>query len=214
MLKIQAFTFNPFSENTYVIWDDSSLQAAIVDPGCMDYAEITVLDNFLTQEKLIPTLLLNTHCHIDHVLGNHHVSIKYNLSLHAHALEKSVLEWSQSAALLYQLPYEPSPAIATFLQEGDTLFLGGEKIEVLFTPGHSPGSVTFVSHSAQFALVGDVIFRESIGRTDLPGGDFATLSQSIQSKIYSLPPHYLLYNGHGSPTDVRHEMQYNPFVKA
>lgn len=213
MLQIKKFTFNPFSENTYVIWDDTTLDAAIVDPGCMDFSEMSLLDEFISMYQLQPCLLLNTHCHIDHVLGNNHIASKYNLPLNAHELEVSVLQWSQSAAILYQLPYDPSPDITVFIKEGQLIKVGNETLELRFTPGHSPGSITFINHASSFALVGDVIFRESIGRTDLPGGDFDVLAESIRSQIYSLPNNYMLYSGHGPVTTVGYEKQNNAFVK-
>lgn len=213
MLRIQSFTFNLFAENTYLVWDDVSMDCAIFDPGCSNHHEEKIVDDFILQNNLKLTQLINTHCHIDHVLGNHHISNKYNLNLQAHQLEKSVLEWSQSAAMLYQIPYTPYNHINILLSESDSIKIGEHILEIRFTPGHSPGSLTFVSHSHHWALVGDVIFYQSIGRTDLPGGDYQTLENSIRQKIYTLPNHFILYSGHGESTEVGFEKKHNGFVR-
>lgn len=213
MLQLQSFTFNPFAENSYIVWDEQSLACAIFDPGCSNYQEEKVLSEFIEEHKLNPILLINTHCHIDHVLGNKFISDTYNLPLHAHSLEKSMIEWAHQASLLYQIPYTPSPEIGVFLDDKQELKIGNQSMTIRFTPGHSPGHLTFVSPEAKWALVGDVIFNRSIGRTDLPQGDFETLSHSIKSQIYTLPDTCILYNGHGDPTDVGSEKLYNPFVR-
>jgi len=213
MLQIQTFTFNPFAENTYLVWDTESLETAIIDPGCSDYEEDMELLTFLESKNLKPTLLLNTHCHIDHVLGNAMIQEKFNLKLQAHELENSVLQWSEQASLLYQIPYTKSPIIEKYIGENNTIQIGEYELSILHTPGHSPGSICFVSPNKDWVIAGDVLFRESIGRTDLPGGDFSSLENSILKKMYSLPDSCIVYSGHGPSTSIGHEKKYNAFVK-
>lgn len=213
IMKIQSFTFNFFSENTYVLYDDSK-ECAIIDPGCYDGEEKKTLENFIAQNNLTPTLLLNTHCHIDHILGNAFVAEKYNLGLYCHANET---EWLTQAPYygkaMYNVAVEPSPAPVGFLEEGDTVKFGTTTLEVLFAPGHSVGSIVFYNAAAKAAIVGDVIFNRSIGRTDLPGGNHQQLLQSIQTKIYTLPNDTVLYPGHMEPTTVGEEKLHNQFVR-
>lgn len=212
-MKIQSFTFNFFSENTYVLHDDS-LECAIVDPGCYNPEEKKELENFIAQNNLTPTLLLNTHCHIDHILGNAFVAEKYKLRLYCHANEK---EWLQQAPYygkaMYHVDVEPSPTPIGFLEDGDTVKFGNTTLMVLFAPGHSVGSIVFYNAEEKAAIVGDVIFKQSIGRTDLPGGNHQQLLNSIKTKIYTLPNDTILYPGHMEQTTVGEEKLYNPFVR-
>lgn len=213
MLQIQSFTFNPFSENTYLVWDSETKDCAIFDPGCSDFQEEQIVETFLQDNSLKLTQLINTHCHIDHVIGNKFIAEKFNLKLQASQIEESILQWSESASLLYQIPYDKSPLIEIFLSEKDTIKIGNQTLEILFTPGHSPGSLTFVNHQESWALVGDVIFRQSIGRTDLKGGSYDELENSIRTQIYTLPDNYTLHSGHGPETQVGFEKKNNGFVR-
>ncbi|MCO6495028.1 MAG: MBL fold metallo-hydrolase [Bacteroidetes bacterium] len=213
MLRLKSFIFNPFAENTYLVWDENSLECTIFDPGCSDFEEEQIIENFIKENQLKPVQLINTHCHIDHVLGNLHFCEKYNLKLKAHNLETSILEWSQSSAMMFQIPYNPYPHIDIQIDEADTITIGNHQLEIRLTPGHSPGSLTFVCHEFEWALVGDVIFYQSIGRTDLPSGNFQILEESIRKKIYSLPDNYTLFSGHGQQTTVGYEKRYNGFVR-
>lgn len=212
-LKIQGFTMNPFQENTYLVWDSDSKDAALFDPGCSNASEIDALEQFITENRLVLSQLINTHCHIDHVLGNQYFAEKYDLPLQAHAEEQSILEMARESSILYQIPYTPSPSIAVYLSENNTIKIGTHELKIRFTPGHSPGSLCFVDVQQQWALVGDVIFQNSIGRTDLPRGNYEDLIGSIQKHIYTLPNETVLYSGHGLPTTVGHEKKHNPFVR-
>jgi hydroxyacylglutathione hydrolase len=213
MLKIQSFTFNPFSENSFIIYHSETKEAIIVDPGCFNNSEEQELKLFIDKEKLTPIMLFNTHCHIDHVLGNRWVKETYKLDLIAHRLEEQILDWSVSAAMMYEIPYNPSPQISQFVNEGDTFQLGGEEIALIHCPGHSPGSLCMVMHSIKNIIGGDVLFRESIGRTDLPMGNFKDLESSIQNKLYKLPDDFIVYPGHGTETTIGYEKAHNAFVR-
>jgi hydroxyacylglutathione hydrolase len=212
MSRIQSFTFNPFQENTYIIFDESK-ECIIIDPGCFEDFERKYLVEFIENNKLTPVMLINTHCHIDHILGNKFVSEKYNLPVTGHREDIYNLESLEMAGKKYGVPVEPSPAMTMFLEEGDGVKFGNTIFSILHTPGHSLGSITLYNSTESFAIVGDVIFRESIGRADLPGGDFAVLEKTIKDKIYALPDDTQLYSGHGPKTNVGYEKRNNPFVK-
>ncbi len=211
MIHLHRFTFNPFQENTYVIWDDT-LECVIVDPGCSTASEQMELCTFIGGQDLKPVKLINTHCHIDHILGNSYVVKRFGLNLIANRLEIPVLESGKMSAKMYGIPYDESPDISTFITEKDTLTFGNSRMDILFTPGHSPGSLSFVANDEGFVLGGDVLFRHSVGRTDLPGGDPKVLLKSIEEQLCTLPDSYLVYSGHGPETTIGHEKQYNPFL--
>lgn len=212
MTQLQVFEFNPMSENTYVLYDETG-ECAIFDPGCYTSAERSTLKSFIDRNQLRPVRLINTHCHLDHVFGNRFVAETWDLELEIHRGELPVLERYLTAAQMYGLPLaESSPAPGAFLEAGTTLTFGSTSLEILFTPGHSPASISFYCPGAGFVLAGDVLFLESIGRYDLPGGDLPVLLQSIRSQLFTLPDETLVYPGHGPATTVRHEKEYNPFL--
>lgn len=209
-MDIQKFTFNPFQENTYVLYDKTK-ECAIIDPGCMDEFEQKELTDFIESQELQPKLLINTHCHIDHILGNKFIADRYGLELTAHKKEAPVLGFGKQAAMMYQIDYKISPEITNFVDEGDILSFGNTKMEVLFTPGHSPASITLYIRDLDTLIVGDVLFQGSIGRTDLPGGNFETLTRMIKSKLFTLKDETLVFSGHGPSTTIGIERRTNPF---
>lgn len=212
MIDVAVFEFNSFAENTYVVYDETGA-CIIVDPGCYETHERTRLKRFIEERGLRPERLLNTHCHLDHVFGNAWVAREWNLALEIHEGEWPVLQRFMPTCQLYGIPnVEDSPRPGAYLQPGETIHFGASRLEILYTPGHSPASVSFYSPSEGFVLAGDVLFFESIGRTDLPGGDTATLLESIRTRLFTLPPETLVYPGHGPGTTVRHEMENNPFL--
>ena len=211
MIHIQTFTFNAFAENTYVIRTTNG-DCMIIDPGCSNNFEQNRLADFISENNLSPRLLINTHCHIDHILGNKFVATKYGIGLHAHEGEVAVLEAGPQVAAMYGIHYMASPEITTFLKPGDQLILGDTTWEILFTPGHSPASICLYCASEKVCIVGDVLFEGSIGRTDLPGGDFATLMNSIRTELLALPDDVRVYPGHGPATTIGHERKTNPFI--
>jgi hydroxyacylglutathione hydrolase len=212
MLRIQSFTFNPFQENTYVIWDSELLHCAIVDAGCYTTQEQDELYKFITLNKLNPVVNLNTHAHIDHVLGNAWVKNTFNIPLALHKEDLSVLHSLAQVASMYAIPATPSPEPEIWLKEGNKVLIGKYEMQILFVPGHSPGSVAFYNEAHKMLVSGDVLFKNSIGRTDLPGGDYYTLLESISNKVLTLPADTKVYSGHGEVTSIGYEKKYNPFV--
>ena len=211
MLSVKAFTFNPVQENTYVLYNDQK-ECCIIDPGCYFKEEQTELKNFIENSGLKPVLLLNTHCHLDHIFGNKFVHETWGLLLHIHQNEKKILEFGPASGIMYNLPFENYSAELKFLKPGANIRLGKDELEVRFTPGHSPGSVSFYHQPGGFVIGGDVLFNGSIGRTDLPGGDFDTLVNSIQEQLFLLPGETIVYSGHGPETTIEFEKINNPFV--
>jgi hydroxyacylglutathione hydrolase len=210
-MTVKSFTFGPFSENTYILYD-ATKECVIVDPGCYDEREKKELTRFIEENKLKPMLLLNTHGHIDHVVGNKFIFEQYGLLPMLHKEDLTTLHSLIAVANLYNLNAEVSPEPAGFLKEGDKVKFGSSELAVLFTPGHSPGSICFV-HAAQKIIVsGDVLFYGSIGRSDLPGGNSATLLNSIADKLMVLEDDYTVYSGHGQPTTIGFERKNNPFL--
>lgn len=211
MLRIHSFTFNPIQENTYIIYNDNK-DCIIVDPGCYFPEERKALESFINTNQLVPKALLNTHCHLDHVFGNKFVYDTWGLPLHIHPLEETVLAFAPQSGLMWNLVFENYSGPIVHLHPGENVCLGEDKLKILFTPGHSPGSVSFYSGKDGFLISGDVLFRDSIGRTDLPGGDFQTLVNSIQTQLWPLPDEILVYSGHGPYTKIGYEKKNNPFV--
>jgi hydroxyacylglutathione hydrolase len=212
MLDIKAFTFNPVQENTYVLYNEKG-ECCIIDPGCYFSEERDELKTAIEKTGLTPVLLLNTHCHLDHVFGNKFIYDTWKLPLHIHENEKPVLDFAPQSALMYQLPFDNYNGPLVWLKEGTVIKIGDEELSILFTPGHSPGSVSFYHEAGSFVMAGDVLFNGSIGRTDLPGGDFDTLINSIQTQLFTLPDDTKVYSGHGPVTTVGFEKMNNPFVK-
>jgi hydroxyacylglutathione hydrolase len=211
MIQIQSFTFNPFQENTYVLYDESK-QCLIIDPGCSNTSEQQELSDFIKEEELTPVKLLNTHCHIDHILGNKYVSDTWKLLPEIHEKDLVILHSGVKTAQLYGIPYYTSPDPIAYIKEGDTLAFGNSELQVIFTPGHSPGSIIFYNTAQKFAIAGDVLFRESIGRTDFPLCSHSDLMDSIKTKLFLLPDDLVVYPGHGPETTIGHEKQHNPFL--
>ena len=212
--RITAFCFNPFQENTYIISHPHTKDCWIIDPGCYTLQEQKRLFEYIDQSGLKPVKLLNTHCHLDHIYGNKAVADKYGLTLGIHEKEIPVLQAAPMAARMFGAKIPEALEPGYFLKPGDTLTLGDADFEILFTPGHSPGSICFVNREENYAIVGDVLFQGSIGRTDLPGGNYDTLIKSIRTQLYVLADETEIYNGHGPHTTVGDEKKHNPFVRA
>jgi len=209
-MTLESFVFNPFSENTYVAFDDTK-EAVIIDPGCYEPSEQAELDRFIAAQGLTVKYILNTHCHIDHVLGNFHCKTKYKVPLLIHRQDEKVLLAVQSYASNYGFAgYQPTVP-DRFLEENESFVFGNTKWKVLFLPGHSPGHIAFYDEQKKTVLSGDVLFKRSIGRTDLPGGNFDVLLHSIQQKLFLLPDDVVVYSGHGPTTTIGEEKKLNPF---
>ncbi|UXP33252.1 MBL fold metallo-hydrolase [Reichenbachiella agarivorans] len=210
MIEIHNFVFNPFYENTYVLFDETK-EALIIDPGCYEDTERQELVDFVAQHELKVTKLINTHCHIDHVLGNAFVKKKYGVELYIHAEDEATLRSVEVYAPAYGFTEYQKTEAEHRMKEGDVITFGNSEMEVLFTPGHAPGHVVLVNKAQNICIGGDVLFDGSVGRTDLPGGDFDTLIQSIHDKLFSLSDDMEVYPGHGPRTTIGKEKISNPF---
>ncbi len=209
-MKFKVFENNPYQENTYILYTENG-NCAIVDPGMYTAAEQNAVVNFIKENGLKPELLLNTHCHIDHVLGNKFVFDQYGLKPQFNKGELIVLQSIPSYAPQQGFDYQLSPEPETYLPESGQITLGGEVLELLFVPGHSPAHLCFYSKADKFIIGGDALFRGSIGRTDLPGGNHSLLLESIKSQLFTLPEDVEVYPGHGPHTTIGFEKLNNPF---
>lgn len=212
MLNIRVFEFNPYQENTLVISDESG-QCALIDPGCHVASEQAVLTDYIETNGLTPILLLNTHGHIDHMLGNAWARDKWNLPFWTHRIVEQELAQAPAWGMAMGLKVAPSPAPDHYLEAGDTVTVGSETLEVLFTPGHSPGHISFFHRAGKQLFSGDVLFQGSIGRTDLPGGDHATLMTNIVDQVLPLGDDVTVFPGHGPTTSIGAERRSNPFIQ-
>lgn len=211
MITVQIFTFNAYSENTYVLYDETK-ECVIIDPGMYEGYEQTELVNFIKKNELNPVLLLNTHCHLDHVFGNKFVFDQWGLKPQFHEGELRILQAVPSyAPQMGFTRYELSPEPDTFLPENGTVTFGKSSLEIIFSPGHSPAHVCFYSAENKLLIGGDVLFYNSIGRTDLPGGNHQQLIGNIKEKLFVLPDEVKVYPGHGPATSIGFEKQHNPF---
>lgn len=211
MLQVVKFTFGPFSENTYLLYNQDN-EAWIIDPGMSNDFEEKQLSDFVTNKNLVLKKIINTHAHIDHILGVDYLKKKYGIGFGIHEADLPILEKALLSAQHYNLPLEQQPHADFFIEEG-LLNLGNQVLEVRLAPGHSPGSIVFYYQEGQWMIGGDVLFDGSVGRTDLPTGDFQKLEKSIKTQLYSLPSETLVYTGHGAETTIGKEKQSNPFVK-
>lgn len=197
-------------ENTYLVFDETG-EAIIIDPGCYDAAEHQELVTFIEQKKLKPVKIVNTHCHIDHVLGNHYLKEKFGIPLIIHEKDLETLRSVKVYAPNYGFNKYSESEPDEFIEEGDKIDFGNSSFDILFVPGHAPGHIALVNESEGICLSGDVLFHRSIGRTDLPGGDMDTLIKSIHQKMFHLKPETVVYSGHGETTTIKDEIKYNPF---
>lgn len=210
MIEIKNFVFSPFMENTYVIYDETK-EAVVVDPGCYEDYEKDELTSFISNNELRVVKLLNTHCHIDHVFGNQFVKEKYSVELYIHPKDEDTLRSVKVYAPAYGFQHYVESEPDVFIEEGNYIEFGNSRFEVIFTPGHAPGHVVFVDREQNVCIGGDVLFDGSIGRTDLPGGDYNTLINSIHNKVFPLGDDMIIYPGHGNTTTVKKEKETNPF---
>jgi hydroxyacylglutathione hydrolase len=211
MIKVESFAFNPFSENTYILYDETK-ECIIIDAGCYSKDERTEIIEFIETNNLKPIKLIDTHSHIDHVLGNKFILENYKIPYYLNEHDLEGLKQAHIYGTMWGINMQPSPLPDFNIKEGDKITFGNSELKSIFTPGHSPGSISFYSEKDGFIISGDVLFQLSIGRTDLPGGDFDTLINSIRQKLYVLPPETVVFSGHGEPTTIGFEQQNNPFV--
>lgn len=212
MIKIAALTFNPFGENTYVIFDDTTKQCIIVDAGCYNKKEEQTLVNFITKNDLRPIMALNTHAHIDHVCGVDFVKNNWKVPFALHAQDIELLQAVPSYAQSMGFTVDVAPQVEIELSNNQEIKLGENIIKIIHTPGHTPGHISVYLPVEKTLLTGDTLFKESIGRTDLPGGDYPTIMRSIFEQIVPLGGSTVILPGHGPSSDLAHEMMYNPFL--
>lgn len=212
-MKIKTFEFNPVSENTYVLYDETN-ECVIVDAGCFFHEEKTELNDFIVDNDLIVKHIVNTHLHFDHVLGINFVTNQFKLELQAHKDDQFLLEQFKSQLQMFGFPDtgEPAPQIGKYLTEEDTIKFGNQELKIFHVPGHSPGSIVFYNEVQGCMIVGDVLFRGSVGRTDLPGGSHEQLISGIKTKLLGLPNETIVYSGHGPATTIGFEKENNPFL--
>ena len=213
MITVKSFTFNAIQENTYVIYDETK-ECVIIDAGCYSKQEQQTLSNFIDSQNLKVVKLVNTHCHIDHVLGNEFVKNTYKVLSYMHKYEEAVLRAVPSYAPMYGFAAYQASEADEFIDEKQTLNFGNSSLEILFVPGHSVGHLAFYSKDDKFCIAGDVLFYGSVGRTDLPGGNHQQLMDSIQHVMYKLPDDTTIYSGHGQTTTIGREKKHNPYCRA
>jgi len=211
MIEVKTFVFSPFSENTYVAWEKESRQAAIIDPGCFSTLEEQELKKYILDQDISVKYLINTHCHLDHIFGNNFVWAEFKPQYYIPERDRSLMLNAPTQARLFGLDMEEVKVAKDFLSEEKNLFLGEEEMEFLFTPGHTSGEFCIYFMGSSICFTGDVLFQNSIGRTDLLGGDYQTLINSIRNKLFTLPPDTKIYPGHGNSSTIGEEMQFNPF---
>lgn len=211
MINIHYFTFGPFQENAYVLWDET-MECLIIDPGNNSSSENAQLSNFISQKQLKPVRLILTHAHVDHINGNKYVFDTYGLLPEVNKQDVFFLERHLATANMYGFMVDPSPMAKSFINEGDVIQFGNSRLETLHTPGHSPGSITFYNKEEGFMISGDVLFYGSIGRTDLPLGNYEELISSIKKKLIPLGENMKVYSGHGPMTTIGFEKMNNPFL--
>ncbi|MEX2485644.1 MAG: MBL fold metallo-hydrolase [Brumimicrobium sp.] len=211
-MKIVQFTFNPLQENTFVVFDDQK-NAVIIDPGCYFREEKEYLAKYISEKELKPVALLNTHAHLDHIMGNAFVKETYDIDLYLHKLDLPVLEMGEKSAEVYGLnQFEKSPMPDKWIEEGQDLKFGDIEFTIIFGPGHAPGHVAFYNAAQNILINGDIVFKGSYGRVDLPGGNFEDLKSTITNKIFTLPDETTIYCGHGPETSVKNEKNSNPIL--
>ena len=212
-MKIHRFIFSPFQENTYVIWDETTKESCIVDPGCYSDQEEEEFKDFITSNKLKLKYLINTHCHIDHIFGNSFVKNEFNPIFLVPEDDVPLLDMAIAQGKQFGIKVKPSPVPDEFIKESETLNLGNIEMKFLFTPGHTPGEYSIYIPSENICITGDVLFKTSIGRTDLWGGDFEILLNSIKTKLLTLPDETIIYPGHGDSSTIGQEKTHNSFLQ-
>jgi len=212
MLNVIFFTYNSFQENTYLLINEKK-QCWIIDPGMYDKRETEEFISYIEKEGLQPQAIINTHAHIDHIFGVQALVDKYDIPFGMHEMETEVLRMAAGSAVVFGFKMDKVPKPTFFIPVDKPLHLGSDVVEVFHTPGHSPGSISFYSAKGNWVIAGDVLFSGSIGRTDLPGGNFDTLISSIRRHLFTLPDETIVYSGHGPATQIGEEKAHNPFLQ-
>lgn len=212
MNKIKVFSFNPIETNTYILHDEESVAGVIIDPSCSNDEECLAVEKYIRENNIHIEHILLTHPHFDHLMGAASLCSTYGLPLELHEDAESLLAKSLDPTFTYGFKIDSLPEKTVLLKDGDSVVFGSHKLDVKYAPGHCPGSVVYVWVEENTVFTGDVLFRDSIGRTDLPGGDLDVLRESIHKQLFSLDGNYVVRSGHGGRTTIEHEMQNNPFL--
>jgi glyoxylase-like metal-dependent hydrolase (beta-lactamase superfamily II) len=213
MISLKRFIFNSFYENTYIVWEKETREALIIDPGCFDHSEEKTIEDFISSEKIKPKYLVNTHNHIDHIFGCRFIKEKYKIPFLIPEEDLPLLKNSEKQAELFGLEIETPPEPDLFITEDLNIKIGNISPVFIFTPGHTPGEYCIYFPDGSLCISGDVLFRGSIGRTDLWGGSFDVLMNSIRKKLLVLPDDTFIYPGHGESSTIGEEKRNNPFLE-
>lgn len=211
MINIKTFVFSPFQENTYLLYDDTK-DCVIIDAGCLDKREENELTSFIENNNLKPVKILNTHGHIDHIFGNNFLKKHYNLNIYGHFADQFVIKNAESYGDAFGVKLPVPPPFDINLDENSVLTFGNSELKIFHVPGHTPGGICFYNKENKFVICGDSLFAGSIGRTDLPGGDYDLLITNIKTKLLTLPEDVVVYSGHGPSTTIGEEKRDNPFL--
>ena len=213
MLKLDSFVFNPFAENTYVVYDDDTKECVIIDPGCSTAGEENELFGFIDSHRLKPLMAINTHGHIDHIVGNTAVKKRYGIPVAAHPNVKDDFLRSRQQAQLFGMSFLGEGELPDRdLEDGEVIKVGESTLEVISTPGHAMGSISLYAEIEGWVFTGDALFCRSIGRTDFPGGNYEQLRTNIIERLFHLPDDTEVYSGHGESTTIFDERKYNMFL--
>ncbi len=211
MINLKVFTFNSFQVNTYLLFDETK-ETIIIDPAFNTENDKELLFSFIKDNSLKPVAIANTHGHIDHILGVETTKKNYEIPFFLNDNDAFLVSTASQSAMLFGFDFENAPVIDKTLDESSLLAFGNSQIQLLHVPGHSPGSIVFYAKDEQFIIAGDVLFKNSIGRTDLPGGNHEELLTGIKSKLLTLPRSTKVYCGHGPSTSIGFEYDTNPFL--
>jgi len=211
MISIKIFVFNPFQVNTYILSDETN-ECIIIDPGCNESFEEEALVDYIENMSLKPVLMITTHCHIDHVLGTKFCKEKYDIDFAANVNDNFILNSVNESGILFGIEVKQQPLVDKLISEGEKIKFGNSELKVIDVPGHSPGSIVLYNENDGILITGDVLFKASIGRTDLPGGHLDTLLNGIKGKLLVLPGETVVYPGHGPSTSIVYETKNNPFL--
>ena len=202
-----------FGINTYLVWNPATGEAAVIDPGMINDREQAAIDRFISDNGLVVRNLINTHMHVDHIFGDRYIKEKYGVDIAASPADSFLGERAAMQCRMFGLPDDmASVKIDRELKDGDKIDIGGETVDILSVPGHSPGSLVLYFPESKWAITGDVLFRRSIGRTDLVAGNHSQLIDGITTKLFALPDDTTVYPGHGDPTTIGEEKRENPFL--
>ncbi len=210
-MVVKTFVFNPFQENTYVLSDENN-KCIIVDAGCLDEKEKEALYTYIQENSLVVERVINTHLHLDHCFGNKFVYETFGKNIEAHPNDEELLVNMKEYARIFGLDFDEKHPPISYLYENNEIIVGSIHLKVIHVPGHSKGHLVFYAAKEKYLFAGDVLFSGSIGRTDLPGGNFHDLIDNIKEKLLVLPDETIVFSGHGSQTTIKHEKQHNPFL--